>query len=182
MCVCRITSGPQHFFIGDFADGSDPEDLKFGLESRGSSEPREKLRALRHLGSGGGSEDLRGPDESGSLRHLGSGGGGEDLQGLDESGSLRHLGSGGEAVRLHSRDPEVDGDICGFQVGPGVSKLQPVKRPGTGEESDPLGTVEWTRVASEEQLGIGGEQVFEGLRSQRLYLLVTDHEERDAFG
>ena len=96
LCVCRVTSGPQHFFLGDFADGSDPEDLKFGLESRGSSEHGEKLRALRHLGSGGGSEDLRGPDESGSLRHLGSGGGGEDLQELDESGSLRHLGSGND--------------------------------------------------------------------------------------
>ena len=51
---------------------------------------------------------------------------------------------------------------------------------GTEEGSDLSEVVEWTLVASEEPLGVGGEQVCDGLQHRRLYLLVADNEERDA--
>ena len=50
----------------------------------------------------------------------------------------------------------------------------------TKEEPGSSGIVGWTLVASVEPLGVGDEQVWDGLRHRRLYLLVTDNEERDA--
>ena len=63
LCVCRVSSKPQQFFIGDFADSSDPEDLKSGPGSGGRPERCDGIRALRHLGSRGDSKDLRGQGE-----------------------------------------------------------------------------------------------------------------------
>ena len=34
LCVCRTTSKPQQFFIGDFADGSDSDTLNADLEEK----------------------------------------------------------------------------------------------------------------------------------------------------
>ena len=224
LCVCRVSSKPQRFFIGDFADSSDTEDLKSGPGSGGRLEPCDGIRALRHLGSGedskdlqgqgeggslqhlgsgedskdlqgqgeggslqhlgsgGDSEDLRGQGEGGSLQHLGSGEDSEDLRGRGEGGSLQHLGSGGDSEDLRGQDEGSmgSGDICGFRVEPSISILQPVTRMDTKEGPDSREVVGWTLVASEEPLGIGDERVCDGLRHRRLYLLVTDNEERDA--
>ena len=73
MCVCQLSTGPQRFFIGDFPDGSDLEDLKSGSDREGRREYSEDVRALRHLGSGGDSKDLQRQGKGGSLQHLGSG-------------------------------------------------------------------------------------------------------------
>ena len=124
LCVCREV-GPQQFYIGDFALGSEgegqPGDLpNSGGESLDHGLHGDSLRALRHPGSGGERPDpgLHG-DSLRALRHPGSGGERPDpgLHG-DSLRALRHPGSGGERP-----DPGLPGD-----------SVRALRHPGSGGE------------------------------------------------
>ena len=199
LCTCRVAQNEvQQFYIGDFAPLSDGEveaveapglhaDSVRALRHPGSGGdghcsdlPADSVRALRHPGSGGDGRCSDLPADSvRALRHPGSGGDGHcsDLR-ADSVRAVRHPGPGGDSL---DGAADIDGPVGsdgfeGYVVASAVRVLAPVHE----EDGDGGNIVQWEMVIAEEKLGPCDAEGCDSLEQLRMYLLMVDHEERDA--